>query len=150
MRDHYQDRLNPHTGEPAQLPDQFAHFGAMLARVEGKHAGLLDRVVIPALSLTMLAQNLQLLRDLRSGLEVAGVSVACDQAQRLLLATTGNQNRRMWPREALRKVERVRDAVVLPLERTLVSLLTMPHAQADLEHLLQPFVALLQWREGQS
>src|SRR6266567_8994360 len=116
MRDHSQDRLNPHTGEPAQLPDQFAHFGAMLARVEGKHAGLLNRVVIPALSLTMLAQDLQLLRDLRTGLEVAGVGVACDQAQGPLLAAPGNQNRRMWSAEALRDVERTLDAVVLPLE----------------------------------
>ena len=24
--DHAQDRLNPHRGEPAQLPEQFAHF----------------------------------------------------------------------------------------------------------------------------
>src|SRR6266702_1258079 len=56
----------------------------------------------------------------------------------------------MWPREALRKVERMLDAVVLPLERTRVSLFTMPHAQADLEHLLQPLVALFEWWEGQS
>src|SRR6266704_3726398 len=98
----------------------------------------------------MLAQNLELLWNLRSGLEIAGVGVACDQAQRLLLATTGNQNRRMWPREALRKVERMLDAVVLPLDRTRVSLFTMPHAQADLEHLLQPLVALFEWWERQS
>src|SRR5436305_10373948 len=56
----------------------------------------------------------------------------------------------MWPRKALWEVERALDVVVLPLERTLVSLFTMPHPQADLQHLLQPLVALFQWREGQS
>src|SRR5437773_1688951 len=81
--------------------------------VEAQHTRLLNRVVIPSLCLTMLAQDLQFLRDLRSGLEVAGVSVACDQTQRFLLATTGNQNRRMWPREALRQVEWALDTVVL-------------------------------------
>src|SRR5438132_13529810 len=46
LRNHTQDRLNPHRGEPAQLPDQPAHFGTILAHVEGKCAGLLNRVVI--------------------------------------------------------------------------------------------------------
>ena len=49
--------------------------------------------------------------------------------------------------ESGKAFERALDAIVLPLERTLVSLFTMPHAQADLKHLLQPFIALLQWRE---
>src|SRR5712691_8886788 len=150
MWDHAHDRLNPHSGEPAQLPDQFAHLGTILAHVEGKHTGLLNRVVIPALGLTMLAQDLQLLRDLRSGAQIASVGVACDQAQGPLLAATCNQNRRVWPCEALWQVERALDAVVLPLERTLVALFAMPHTQADLQHLLQHLVALFQWREGQS
>src|SRR5258708_8480223 len=56
----------------------------------------------------------------------------------------------MWPCEALREVERALDVVVLPLERTLVALLAVTHAEADLEHLLQHLVALFQWREGKS
>src|SRR5215831_1759121 len=98
----------------------------------------------------MLAQHFQLLRDLRSGLQITSIGIACDQAQGLLFATAGYQNRRMWTCEDLRDVEWTLDAVVLSLERTLVALFALPHAQADLEHLLQPLVALFQWREGQS
>src|SRR5215469_9600000 len=66
MRDYPQDRLDSHPGEPAQLSDEFAHFGAIFAHIEGKHAGLLNRVVIAAFSLAMLAQDLQFLRNLRA------------------------------------------------------------------------------------
>src|SRR5207245_2192862 len=59
-------------------------------------------------------------------------------------------NRRMRSREALRQVERAFDVVVLPLKLSLVALFTLPHAQADLEHLLHPLVALFQRREGQA
>src|SRR5260221_12549794 len=98
----------------------------------------------------MLAQHLQLLRDLRARTQIAGIGVACDQAQGLLLAAAGNQNRRTRTCEALRQVEWTLDAVVLSLERTLIALFALPHAQADLEHLLQPLVALFEWRKGQS
>src|SRR6266566_182833 len=87
MRDDPQDRLDSHAGEPAQLPDEFAHFGAIFAHVEGKCAGFLNRVVIAALSLAMSAQDLQLLQDLRAGLQVTGIGVASDEAQGPLLAT---------------------------------------------------------------
>src|SRR6266516_1855532 len=52
--------------------------------------------------------------------------------------------------EALREVEWTLDAVVLSLERTLIALFALPHAQADLHHLLQPLVALFEWRERES
>src|SRR6266568_699415 len=58
LRDHPQHRLNPHRGQPAQLPDQLTHLGAIFPHVEGKHTRLLNRVVIPTLGLTMLAQDL--------------------------------------------------------------------------------------------
>src|SRR6266496_3487423 len=148
MRNHPKDGLNPHSGEPAQLPDQFAHFGAILAHVERER--LLNRIRVPALSLTMLAQDLQLLRDLWARTHIAGIGVAGDQAQGLLLAGARNQNRRMWTAEALRQVQRTLDAVVLSLERTLIAMFALPHAQADLHHLLQTLVALFEWREGQS
>src|SRR5438132_280730 len=38
LRNHAQNRLNPQRGEPAQLPDQLAHLGAILAHVKGKCA----------------------------------------------------------------------------------------------------------------
>jgi hypothetical protein len=56
----------------------------------------------------------------------------------------------MWMAEALREVQRVFDAVVFPLVGPLVSLFSLPHAQADLEYLLQPLVALFEWGERQS
>src|SRR6266536_1164346 len=150
VRDYPQDRLDAHGGQPAQLPDQVAPLGAILARVEGEHASLLYRIVIPALGFTMPPQGLQLLWDLRSRAQVAGVSVPGDQAQGLVLTGARNQDRRMGPAETLREVERALAVVVFPLERTLVTLLSLPHTQADLEHLLQPLVTLFQWREGQS
>src|SRR5437868_206398 len=150
MRNHPKDGLNSHGGEPAQLPDQFAHFGTILAHVEGERTRLLNRIIIPALSLTMLLQDLRLLRDLWARTQIAGMSVAGDQAQRLLFAGARNQNRRVRTREALWEVRRAFDAVVLPLVGTLVSQLSLPHAQADLHHLLQPLVALFEWRERQS
>src|SRR6266702_4125305 len=150
LRNHAKDRLNPHRGEPAQLPDQLAHFGAILAHVEGERTRLLNRIIIPALSLTMLAQDLQLLGDLWARTHIAGIGVAGDQAQGLLLAGARNQNWRMGACEALRQVEWTLDAVVLSLERTLIALFALPHAQADLHHLLQPLVALFEWRERQS
>src|SRR6266487_4424934 len=145
MRNHPKDGLNPHSGEPAQLPDQLAHFGAILAHIEGERTRLLNRIIIPALSLTMLAQDLQLLGDLWARTHIAGIGVAGDQAQGLLLAGARNQNRRVGACEALRQVEWTLDAVVLSLERTLIALFALPHAQADLHHLLQPLVALFEW-----
>src|SRR6266700_3522662 len=96
--------LNPHSGEPAQLPDQLAHFGAILAHVEGERTRLLNCIIIPALSLTMLAQDLQLLGDLWARTHIAGIGVAGDQAQGLLFAGARNQNRRVRTRETLRQV----------------------------------------------
>src|SRR5918911_2665697 len=106
VRDGADHGFDAHTREPAQALDQFAHPLAVLADIEGERAGLLDRIVISALGLTVPAQNVQLLRDLRTRAQAAGVGVARDQAQRLPLTATGDQNRRMWPGDTLWQVER--------------------------------------------
>src|SRR5207248_4545813 len=103
--DHTKSGLDALSRQSAQLLDQFAYFGAILAHVEGERTRLLNRIIIPALSLTMLAQDLQLLRDLWARTHIAGIGVAGDQAQGLLLAGARNQNWRMGACEALRQVE---------------------------------------------
>lgn len=117
MRDHADHRLDAHARQPAQSTDQLARLGAILVHVEGKHTGLLNRVVIPALGLTMLAQDLQLPRQFRSRAQIAGIGIACDQAQGLLAPPT-DQDRRMWSGEALREVEQAFEPVVLSLSDT--------------------------------
>ena len=130
------------------MPDEIPQFGTILAHVEGKCAGLFNRVVIATLGFTMLAQHLQFLWDLRARLQIAGIGIACDQPQGLLFATAGNQNRWVRTAEALRQVQQAFDAVVFPLVAPPVSLLSLPHVQADLEHLLQPLVASLSGGNG--
>ncbi len=83
-------------------------------------------------NLAMPAQNLQLVGNLWRRLQVAGIGVAGDQEQCLLLAAASNEDRWMGPCEALRQVERALNVVVLPLERSLVSLFALPHVQANL------------------
>src|SRR5262249_25997801 len=77
--------------------------------------------------------------------EIAGVSVLSDQAQRLLLAATANQDRRMWALHRLRHVEWAFELIVLAHERRLVS---TPHLVRDPQRLLQPLETLLQRRKG--
>ena len=50
--------LDAHAGEPAQLPDQFVDFGAALAGIEEKWAGLLDRVLVATFGLAVTAQHI--------------------------------------------------------------------------------------------
>src|SRR5215207_311634 len=54
----------------------------------------------------------------------------------------------MGSAQTLREVERALQAVVLPLEGSLVAALTAPHAQADLDRLLQHLETLPLRREG--
>jgi hypothetical protein len=56
--------LYTHPGEPAQLPEELAHFFAFLTDIE--RAGLLDLPLLATLRLAVPAQHVELLRDLRA------------------------------------------------------------------------------------
>src|SRR5918993_1350258 len=89
------------------------------------------------------AQHSELARYLRAWSEAAGVGVARDQAQRLLLAVAGDHERRMRPTYALRQIQGTPEPVVLPLERALVSTLAAPHSQGYPDRLLEHLEPLL-------
>src|SRR5438552_1647651 len=130
---HVADRgLDPHAGQPAQAADDLANAFTVVADVELEHGGLLDLVVVAADGLAMLAQDLELVRKLRSGEEVAGLRVLRDQAERFLLATAPDQDRWMRAAQALRHVERPLEPVVLAIEWLLRAAFALPHREADL------------------
>src|SRR5215203_94107 len=147
-RDDADHRLDAHAGEPAQPSDQLTCLLAVLPYVEGERAGLLDQAVVPAFGLAVPAENVELPRDLRARTETAGVGVACDQAQGLSLAVTGDHNRRVGPAQALREVERTLEPVVSSLKGALVAPLAAPHPQGYLERFLQHLEPLCERREG--
>src|SRR5207245_2752508 len=75
--------------------------------------------------------------------EIAGVGVLGDEAKRLPLARAADQNRdvaadRLWV------VQRSLEPVVLALE---AGFLVREHGAGDLDRLLEPLEALLEWRE---
>ena len=65
----------PIAAQPPQLLDQLPGFGAALADVEAEGAGLLDRVVVPPFGVAEAAEELELLGNLRSRAQVAGIGV---------------------------------------------------------------------------
>src|SRR5258708_317844 len=139
--------LDAHSGQPAELPDQLARPGAVFAYVETESASLLDGVVVAALGLAILAQDRQLLRNLRPGAQRTGVRVARHQPQRLLRAFAGDEDRRVRAAQTLRQIERAIETEVLALEGALVATLAAPHAQADLQRLVEPVEPLRQRRK---
>src|SRR5215212_5155794 len=116
----------------------------VLPDIEGERAGLLDLLIVPALFLTMPAQHVELLGDLRFRAETAGVGVARNQSQGLPLAVASDHDRRMGSAQALWEVERPLQPVVLPLEGLLVA---APHQQGYLERLLEHLEPRFKWRE---
>src|SRR5215208_5850115 len=136
-------RLYAHARKPAHLPDQLLYLLTSLAEVKGESTGLLYLLVVPALFLTVPAQHSKLAWYLRAWSEAAGVGVARDQAQRLLLAIAGDHKRRMRPTYALRQIQGTPEPVVLPLERALVSTLAAPHSQGYPDRLLEHLEPLL-------
>src|SRR5919107_1392286 len=140
-------RLYAHAREPAQLPDQLVYLLASLADVEGESTGLLYGVVVRALFLTVPAQYVELPGYLGPRAQTAGVGVARDQAQRLLLPVAGDHDRRVGPAYALRKIQWSPGPVVIPLEGALVSALATPHSQGYLDRLLEHLETLPLWRE---
>src|SRR5919107_3113494 len=140
-------RLYAHAREPAQLPDQLVYLLASLADVEGESTGLLYGVVVRALFLTVSAQYVELPGYLGARAQTAGVGVALDHAQRLLLPVAGDHDRRVGPAHALRQVQWSPEPEVIPLERALVSALAAPHSQGYLDRLLEHLETLPLWRE---
>src|SRR5205823_10685086 len=105
-------------------------------------AGLLDVVVVAALALAVLAEHVELVGQRGAGEEVARLRVAGDHPQRLPLSATADEDRRMRPGQRLRGVQRALELVVPAVERAFV---VAPHAQADLQRLLQALEPLGQW-----
>src|SRR5215208_7951100 len=95
-------RLYAHAREPAQLPDQLLYLLTTLADVEGESTGLLYGIVVRALFLTVSAQYVELPGYLGARAQTAGVGVARNHAQRLLLPVAGDHDRRVGPAYALR------------------------------------------------
>src|SRR5215211_2353926 len=140
-------RLYAHARKPAQLPDQLLYLLTSLAEVKGESTGLLYLLVVPALFLTVPAQHSELARYLRAWSEAAGVGVARDQAQCLLLSLAGYHDGRMGSAKTLREVQRAIQSVVLTLEGTFVTMLAAPHPQCYLERLFEYLETLLLRRE---
>lgn len=76
-------RLDTHTGEPAQLPDQPFHLLTALADVEGESAGLVYLIVVPTFDLAVTAQDVELPRYLLARAKATGVGIAGNEAQGL-------------------------------------------------------------------
>src|ERR1700742_4637095 len=82
------------------------------AGVEAAGDGLLDLIVVAALGRAVLTQHGQLVLDVVGELgsgqveQAAGVAVPGHQAQRLLLAATADQDRRVWAPAASGRVSR--------------------------------------------
>ena len=70
-------------GQRVQVLDGLLDPLAVAAEVEREHHRLLDVVVVAALALAVLAQHVELVRELGGVEEVAGVGVLGDQPQRL-------------------------------------------------------------------
>lgn len=79
--------------------------------------------------------------------EVAGLGVLRDHPQRLLLAATADEDRRVRALHGLRGVEGAAEPVVLAGIRLDA---VAPHLEADLQRLLEALEALGGGREGQA
>src|SRR5438874_6940159 len=95
----------------------------------------------------MLAQDLELARNFRSGEEVAGIGILGDQPQGFLFPAAPDEDGWVRAREGLRRVERALELIVLATERLFAAAFALPHLLADLECLLEPLEPLLDWRE---
>ena len=74
----------------------------------------------------MAAQDVELVRKLRSRTQAARIAVTGDEAQCLLLALARDHDRRMGPGQALRHVQRPFQPVMLADERPLVAMFAAP------------------------
>ena len=97
--------------------------------------GFLDAVVVPVGVGAMLAQHVELVRDLGGvGAEhISRVGVAGHQPQRPLLAPAADHDRRVGPADRRGHAQRLGQLVVLAVERAVV---LAPHLQADPQRFL--------------
>src|SRR5712692_6172210 len=138
------DLLNAHARQPAQSADRLLDPLAVFADVEAVHRALFDRGVVAALGVAMRAQDVQLVRDLGRGKQVAGVGVARDQAQRLLLAAPADDDARVRSTETLRRIQRTCEVVVPAVEWLFIA---APHLQDDLQRFVQTLEAFFdRWK----
>src|SRR5207248_9690060 len=107
----------------------------------------LDLVVIAADGPAVLAQDVELARDFRSGKEVAGIGILGDQPQGFLFPAAADQDGWVRACERLRRVERALELIMLATVRLFAAAFAFPHLLADLECLLEPLEPLLDWRE---
>src|SRR5690349_7468099 len=159
-QDRVQGRLVPGlTGRDQRMIDagggQLAQVGEergrarlrVLAEVEVRGHGLLDRGEVAARVRAVPAEHAELVRDVVAELralhveQVAGVRVLGHQAQGLALAAAADQDRRVRPPHRVRRVERAGQLIVPPLVRALVA---APHLVRNLEYFLEPLEALSQ------
>ena len=70
---------NPILRSLAKLVDDLAGLLALLAHIEDEVTGLLDLVVVAALRVAVRAQHVELVRQVRSGEQVARLAVAGDE-----------------------------------------------------------------------
>ena len=136
--------VEAHAGQPGQLIVDLGGALAPLPDVEHEVTGLLDLVVVAALSVAVRPQDIELAGQVRPGEQVARLRVAGDQSERLPLAAAADHDRRMRLGDRLRPVQRALKVVVLAVEGRLVA---PPHLQADLQGLLKPLEALGDGRE---
>src|ERR1700716_695178 len=95
-----------HARQTSQPLDDRPDVLPAITDVEAEHRRLLDIVVIALLALAVALQNVELVLHLRRRKQVAGVRVFGDEAERLLLAGAADHDRRVRPREALRRAKR--------------------------------------------
>src|SRR5699024_8148699 len=96
-------------------------------------------VVVAPEGLAVPAEHVELVREVGAVEEVAGLGVLRDEPQRLLLAATADEDRRVRALDGLRGVEGAAEPVVLAGIRLVV---VAPHLQADLQGLLEALETL--------
>src|SRR5215218_4624171 len=131
------DHLYAHRGESAQLVDQRRYVFTSFAHVEPPGASLENRVIVTPLCLAQLPQAIERFRNVRSGLNVAGVRVPRDQWQGSTRSAAGNQNGWMRFGKTLREIERPFESHLFARIGLFIPAFTLPHAQADLHRVLQ-------------
>src|SRR5579864_2600566 len=146
---HAADRgFDPHAGQPVEALDHLSHLLALIADIEVEHRGLFDVVEISPQGSTVLAEHLELVRDLGGGEEVAGIGVLGHQPKRFLFAHAADEDGRVRSAQRLGYVEGPLELIVLPGVGLLAAVLALPHGQADLQCFLEPLEPFRDWREG--
>src|SRR3954471_8514925 len=127
-----------------RLLDCFGSLGAVVREPETGGDRFLDFPIRAAEIGAMLPQHVELLLHSLDAAEVeqiAGVAILGNEAQRLFLAAAADQNRRTWPLDAIRRVDRLCKLVMRAGEWRCIS---RPHLAGDLQRFFQSLKPLLQ------